>query len=390
MDDWRVFRDAILGQDAEELFSLDLTNVDVSSFNNWAIKSFKPTPKNWIAIKFLFEDARVRRKLFNCSTKYTLKQKMVMAGKNIKRWEKTRTKKLDEYDTPLPYKPSTKSSDHKIGVDGDLYRAFKKNSTKWEFVETGDISSLQWYWATHLSPVLLRLKIKDATKTVTDTLFLTHQYKGKDYDLEMQFFLFWYTSINTFNEKDLAKNLLYEKKYKTQYNRIRRVELAALKQKQKDDFEKYGYGPTDSAKRRAFEKDFFAKAKAQTEKEYFEKAKKYDKPTASAEERRKGAQAASDRKRRGAGWVRQPGDIPYDDKSLAEMTQSCEKMTIKTCFTILGVSASVNKDELKKQYRTLALKYHPDKYKDGSSTAYFQAISVAYKKLLRMFEAQGM
>src|SRR5665213_1382112 len=54
----------------------------------------------------------------------------------------------------------------------------------------------------------------------------------------------------------------------------------------------------------------------------------------------------------------------------------------KDYYAVLGVSASVTQDELKKQYRKLAAKHHPDKNQnDPKSAERFKEISEAYQVL---------
>src|SRR5689334_9994420 len=54
----------------------------------------------------------------------------------------------------------------------------------------------------------------------------------------------------------------------------------------------------------------------------------------------------------------------------------------KDYYAVLGVSASASQDELKKQYRKLAAKYHPDKNQsDPKAADRFKEISEAYQVL---------
>ena len=50
-------------------------------------------------------------------------------------------------------------------------------------------------------------------------------------------------------------------------------------------------------------------------------------------------------------------------------------------YEILGVSRNASSDDIKKAYRALAKKYHPDKNPDGSTEARFKEISEAYSTL---------
>jgi len=53
----------------------------------------------------------------------------------------------------------------------------------------------------------------------------------------------------------------------------------------------------------------------------------------------------------------------------------------KDYYAILGVSKGANDDELKKAYRKLALKYHPDKNKAAGAEEKFKEIGEAYDVL---------
>ena len=54
-------------------------------------------------------------------------------------------------------------------------------------------------------------------------------------------------------------------------------------------------------------------------------------------------------------------------------------MAKRDCYDVLGVTKSASKDDIKKAYRKLALKYHPDKTKgDKVSEEKFKEASEAY------------
>lgn len=56
-------------------------------------------------------------------------------------------------------------------------------------------------------------------------------------------------------------------------------------------------------------------------------------------------------------------------------------MTTKDYYKILGVDKTASKEEIKKSYRNLAIKWHPDKNKDPDALEKFKDISEAYQVL---------
>lgn len=55
---------------------------------------------------------------------------------------------------------------------------------------------------------------------------------------------------------------------------------------------------------------------------------------------------------------------------------------LETYRKILGVKQGDSKEEIKKQYRTLVKKYHPDKNSDPEANTKFKEIVTAYEKLI--------
>ena len=53
----------------------------------------------------------------------------------------------------------------------------------------------------------------------------------------------------------------------------------------------------------------------------------------------------------------------------------------KDYYAILGVSRSASADDIKKAYRKMALKYHPDKNSDPGAEDKFKEIAEAYDVL---------
>lgn len=56
-------------------------------------------------------------------------------------------------------------------------------------------------------------------------------------------------------------------------------------------------------------------------------------------------------------------------------------MEYKDYYQILGVARDVSKDDLKKAYRKLARKYHPDVSKEADAEAKFKELGEAYEVL---------
>ena len=57
-------------------------------------------------------------------------------------------------------------------------------------------------------------------------------------------------------------------------------------------------------------------------------------------------------------------------------------MDSKNLYKILGLSTNANKDDIKKSYRSLAKKYHPDKNKEEGATDKFKELTFAYEILI--------
>ena len=54
---------------------------------------------------------------------------------------------------------------------------------------------------------------------------------------------------------------------------------------------------------------------------------------------------------------------------------------MENLYNILGVAPNASTDEVKKRYRSLAMRYHPDRNSDAGADLRFNAIQKAYEVL---------
>lgn len=64
-------------------------------------------------------------------------------------------------------------------------------------------------------------------------------------------------------------------------------------------------------------------------------------------------------------------------------------MNSNQAYYILGLKPGASKDEVKKAYRRLSLKYHPDKNKDPEAEEKFKNLSAAYNLLESFTSDEG-
>lgn len=55
---------------------------------------------------------------------------------------------------------------------------------------------------------------------------------------------------------------------------------------------------------------------------------------------------------------------------------------MENLYNILGVAPNASTDEIKKRYRSLAMRYHPDRNSDAGADLRFNAIQQAYEVLV--------
>ena len=70
--------------------------------------------------------------------------------------------------------------------------------------------------------------------------------------------------------------------------------------------------------------------------------------------------------------------LPYIDKCFFQVKRCKEVLAKKDYYEILCLTKGATEDQIKKSYRKLALKFHPDKNKAPNSTEAFKKISQAF------------
>lgn len=84
------------------------------------------------------------------------------------------------------------------------------------------------------------------------------------------------------------------------------------------------------------------------------------------------------------GWGRREKgikDCPWVSFRNKETSAGPVAVMGKDYYKILGIPSGANEDEIKKAYRKMALKYHPDKNKEPNAEEKFKEIAEAYDVL---------
>lgn len=74
---------------------------------------------------------------------------------------------------------------------------------------------------------------------------------------------------------------------------------------------------------------------------------------------------------------------------MAEPRGRVKNFGIDECYKVFRIDSSASMDEIKKRYRILAKKCHPDRNKDEKSAMRFKALNQAYALLKQYHEARG-
>lgn len=85
--------------------------------------------------------------------------------------------------------------------------------------------------------------------------------------------------------------------------------------------------------------------------------------------------------RAGADGKRGTKDWPWISFRNKETSAGPVAVMGKDYYKILGIPSGANEDEIKKAYRKMALKYHPDKNKEPNAEEKFKEIAEAYDVL---------
>ncbi len=82
-------------------------------------------------------------------------------------------------------------------------------------------------------------------------------------------------------------------------------------------------------------------------------------------------------------WKRQYEEAKREyDRAYEELMKELDKPDVKKCYKILGLATTATFDDVKKQFRKLVLKYHPDKCKDKrKGERKFKEIFEAYETI---------